>query len=271
MRIRFPFSRWPKAALPSSTPDGWRIFAIGDVHGCIDQLNRLLDGIEIDLRRHGARGHLVFLGDLVDRGPASAAIIDRVKGGLPGEKASFLMGNHEEVLLACYDGDLRKCGEWLQYGGLQTLESYGLSRTEIFERAADLPAAIREVIPREHVSFIRTFADQVALGDYLFVHAGIRPGVAFRDQSPKDLRWIRRGFLDNPTDHGAVVVHGHSIVKEIEVHRNRIAIDTGCYLTGKLTALVLEGTSKGQLVVSGRDAASYGADYGSLANASCNA
>jgi len=258
MRIRFPFKSRQKAAPASIAPDGWRIYAIGDVHGCIDQLNRLLDAIEIDLSRSSARAHLVFLGDLVDRGPASAAIVDRVKaGGLPGDKASFLMGNHEEVLLSCYDGDLQRCGDWLQYGGLQTLESYGLSRKEIFERAADLPAAIREAIPREHVSFIRTFSDKIELGDYLFVHAGIRPGVAFGDQSSKDLRWIRRGFLNSTTDHGAIVVHGHTIVDEVEVHRNRIAIDTGCYLTGRLTALVLEGASKGQLVVNGKGPVTY--------------
>lgn len=252
MRVSLPFRR-SKSAGASRVPDGWRIYAIGDIHGCLEELDRLLDAIDSDLNRRPARAHLIFLGDLVDRGPNSSGVIERLKsGGLPGERASFLMGNHEEVLLDCYGGDVRKCGDWLQYGGLQTLESYGLSRADIFERAADLPTAIREVIPQEHIGFIQSFQDHLQLGDYLFVHAGIRPGIPLEGQSPGDLRWIRRGFLHSSSDHGAVVVHGHSIVDEIDVRPNRIAVDTGCYLNGKLSALVLEGASKGRIVVEGK-------------------
>lgn len=246
MRLRFPFFK--QAAPTSCIPDGWRIYAIGDVHGCLDQLNRLLDAIKLDINRRASKAHLIFLGDLIDRGPDSAGVMRHLlSGSLPGDGQTFLAGNHEEVLLDCYDGKLERCGPWLQFGGLQTLESYGLSRAEIFERAGQLPDMLREVIPAEHVSFIRSFRDYLEIGDYLFVHAGIRPNVALDQQSARDLRWIRSDFLNSAVDHNRLVVHGHSIVPEIDVHHNRICVDTGCYRTGRLSALVLEGTSKGRL------------------------
>src|SRR5688572_16574090 len=125
MRLRFPFF---KQVTPTScVPDGWRVYAIGDVHGCLDELNRLLDGIAGDLNKHASKAHLIFLGDLIDRGPNSAGVLNRLlSSSLPGDRQSFLLGNHEEVLLDCYDGNLETCGHWLQFGGLQTLESYGL-------------------------------------------------------------------------------------------------------------------------------------------------
>jgi serine/threonine protein phosphatase 1 len=251
MRFRLPFFK--RAEPNSRAPDGWRIYVIGDVHGCLDQLNRMLGAIERDLDERPARGHLVFLGDLVDRGPDSAGVVERLlTGSLPGEKASFLMGNHEEVLLECYDGDLKRCGQWVQYGGLQTLESYGMSRADIINQASVMPEAIRAAIPAEHIAFIRGFEDQVQVGDYLFVHAGIRPDVPLDQQSLQDLRWIRDDFLGSGVSHGAVVVHGHTIVPDIEVRPNRIAVDTGCYRGGPLSALVLEGASKGKIVVRGK-------------------
>lgn len=248
MRFRLPFIK--QAAPVSRAPDGWRIYAVGDVHGCLDQLNRLLDAIAVDLRKRMAKAHLIFLGDLIDRGPSSAGVVSRLlQGPLPGDRQTFLMGNHEEVLLDCFDGDLESCGPWLQFGGLQTLESYGLCRAEIIDRAIALPDAMREVIPEDHISFIRSFSDYAQAGDYLFVHAGIRPHVALDQQSTRDLRWIREGFLESMVDHGRLVVHGHSIVPEIDVRHNRISVDTGCYRTGQLSAIVLEGTSKDKLVV----------------------
>lgn len=253
MAFHFPLFRRREPATTGRVEDGWRVYAIGDVHGCRDQLERLLEAIEADLAGCGARGHLIFLGDLVDRGPDSAGVIERVlNGGLPGERHDFLMGNHEEVLLECYDGNLQRCGQWLQYGGLQALESYGLSRAEILERPAELPALMAKTIPPAHIAFLRSFADQLQVGSYLFVHAGIRPGVALGEQAAKDLRWIRGEFLDSSASHGPMVVHGHSIVPDVDVRPNRIAVDTGCYRTGVLSALVLEGESKGKIVVRGK-------------------
>lgn len=250
MRFRLPFLKQNLAAPVNRVPDGWRIYAIGDVHGCLEQLNRLLNAIEMDLNKRGARGHLIFLGDLVDRGPDSAGVIDRLlHGSLPGERIDFLMGNHEEVLLECLDGNLVRIGQWFQYGGLQTLESYGLDRADMFDETRSLLVAMREAIPEGHISFVRSFINQVRVGDYLFVHAGIRPGVVLEEQSVQDLRWIRSEFLDSSASHGPVVVHGHTIVPDVDVRPNRIAVDMGCYRTGQLAALVLEGASKGKLVV----------------------
>ncbi len=254
MSFQFPFLRRRRPITIGRIEDGWRLYAIGDVHGCLRQLDRLLEAIDDDLSKSGARGHLVCLGDLVDRGPDSAGVIDRMLGGqLPGERHSFLMGNHEEVLLECYDGNVQRCGQWLQYGGLQTLESYGLSRAQMFERPFELPLLMKSAIPQDHISFMRSFVDQLQVGSYLFAHAGIRPGIALEDQAAKDLRWIRAGFLESSANHGCVVVHGHSIVPDLDVRTNRIAVDTGCYRGGMLTALVLQGVSKGKITVRGPD------------------
>lgn len=248
MVFRFPFLPRKKPPPIRSGPKGLRLYAIGDVHGCLTELERLLAAIELDLSRRPADAHLVFLGDLIDRGPASAGVIDRVTKKLPGAAATFLRGNHEEVMIACYEGDQDLCQKWLQYGGLQTLESYGLERAEIFAAVNSLPELIRKVVPGEHVEFLRKMQDYAIFGDFLFVHAGIRPGVPIDEQEQTDLRWIRRGFLDDDRDHGFMVVHGHTIVRDIEVHLNRIAVDTGCYETGTLTALVIEGSAYGKLV-----------------------
>ncbi|WP_310467752.1 metallophosphoesterase family protein [Sphingomonas sp.] len=224
-------------------PAGVRVYAVGDVHGCLVELERLLDQIEADAGAIDATVHVVFLGDLIDRGPDSAGVIRRLLDGpLPGHRRSFLMGNHEEAMLRAWDGDGETLRGWLAYGGLETLASYGLDRGDVFRLAGELPRAMREVIPPAHIDFMRGFEDQVRVGNYLFVHAGIRPGVALADQERADLRWIREEFLyDDESDHGVMVVHGHTIVAEPEVRSNRIGIDTGCYSSGRLTALVLEG------------------------------
>jgi len=247
MSFRFPFLK--QAAPVRRVPEGWRTYAIGDVHGCLEQLDRLLEAIDADLLGRTAKAHLVFLGDVIDRGPQSAGVVDRLlHGPLPGEQQTFLLGNHEEIMLDCIDGNVEALSLWLQFGGIQTLESYGLSSARIFDRLGSLSEAMREFIPADHIAFIRSFSDYLTLEDYLFVHAGIRPDIALDQQSPNDLRWIRSEFLDSVVDHGTVVVHGHSIVPEVEVRHNRIGVDTGCYRTGRLSALVLEGMSKGKLV-----------------------
>ena len=232
------------AKLRHAMPEGIRVYAVGDVHGCLEELNRLLDAIDDDLSRSDVQSHLIFLGDLVDRGPQSAEVIDRiVKGTLPTHHWDCLMGNHEEVMLDCYEGQREIYDRWLRYGGVQTLESYGLESADIFAPEFDLSAAMREAIPANHIQFLKSLKDYLRLGDYLFVHAGIRPDTPLDDQSPRDLRWIREGFLNDTSDHGFRVVHGHTIVPKVEIRRNRIAVDTGCYLTGQLSALVLESAT----------------------------
>ena len=245
-----------KAKPRHAMPEGTRVYAVGDVHGCLDALNRLLDAIDEDLTQSEVQSHLIFLGDLVDRGPHSAGVIDRiVKGALPAHRWDCLMGNHEEVMLDCYEGRRETFDLWLRYGGVQTLESYGLRTADILAPEFDVAAAMQAVIPAEHVQFLNSLKNYVQLGDYLFVHAGIRPGVPPAEQSSRDLRWIRTGFLDDTSEHGLMVVHGHTIVREVEFRKNRIAVDTGCYLSGQLSALVLESDSTRVLTARQRNSA----------------
>lgn len=242
------FQKRPRArgASGRSVPQGTRVYAVGDIHGCLAELEQLLARIEEDCAAYGGSVQLVFVGDLVDRGPDSAGVVRTLRSTtLPGQRSSFLMGNHEEAFVAAYDGDAETLGGWLSFGGLKTLESYGIGRGEVFRLGADLPGRMREAVPAEDIAFLRGMEDQVTIGDYLFVHAGIRPGTPLAQQDPYDLRWIRGEFLDDEdTDHGVTVVHGHTICDEPQVRSNRIGIDTGCYSTGRLTALVLEGATQ---------------------------
>jgi serine/threonine protein phosphatase 1 len=225
-------------------PAHTRIYAIGDVHGCRAELDRLLDLIRADNVAFTGKIRFVFLGDLVDRGPDSAGVVDRVMELSRGqERCNTLMGNHEEAMLASLDGTADPRG-WLSYGGTQTLESYGIARAEQFASGFDLARRMAEAIPLEQIAFLRGLPDHLVIGDYLFVHAGIRPGIPLELQKAADLRWIRSGFLESEVDHQCIVVHGHTITSEPEQRANRIGIDTGCYAGGPLTALVLEGATR---------------------------
>ena len=193
-----------------------------------------------------AKTLLVFLGDLIDRGPSSAQVIDRLRSyKADGVRTVFLLGNHEEVLLRILNGDASLIPSWLRFGGAECLKSYGADPLAIAAHDdAEAISALRAAIPQEHVEFLRSFVDTCRFGDYLFVHAGIRPGVSIDQQLQSDLRWIREPFLFDQTDHGCVVVHGHTISPEVEERPNRIGIDTGAYRTGILTALALEGRER---------------------------
>jgi serine/threonine protein phosphatase 1 len=210
-------------------------------------LLQLLSKIEEDHRsRPPAKAYLIFLGDLVDRGPDSKGVIDHLIKHPPGfAKTIFLKGNHEEFFLGALGGDLAMLQNWLVYGGAECAASYGVSQGSILNSSPpEILARLVQEIPPEHLRFLEDMADTFKFGDYLFVHAGIRPGVDLEAQVSKDLRWIREGFLEDRTDHGVIVVHGHTIVEDVEEHPNRIAIDTGAYRTGVLTALALEGTER---------------------------
>lgn len=224
-------------------PRGHRAYVVGDVHGRLDLLNDLLDKIEQDVsRRRRLRTSIVFLGDLIDRGPDSAGVVERLRVYRPPfAKPMFLMGNHEEVMLRVLAGDADLLRSWLRFGGTECAKSYGLDPKELkrMPPAAALQA-VRAAVPENHVDFLRSFGDTVSFGGYLFVHAGIRPGVRLPDQLQKDLRWIRDPFLEDESDHGWVVVHGHTITEQVEVRSNRIGVDTGAYRSGVLTAVALE-------------------------------
>jgi serine/threonine protein phosphatase 1 len=155
------------------------------------------------------------------------------------------LGNHEEVMLRILKGDAALIQKWRWFGGAECLKSYGVEASKLPKQAgARAVATIRAAIPKQHVEFLESFIDTCRFGDYLFVHAGIRPGVQLEEQTQSDLRWIREPFLFDETDHGFVVVHGHTISAEVDERANRIGIDTGAYRTGVLTALVIEGTER---------------------------
>lgn len=237
------FRRAISEPTPTKVPDGLRIYAIGDVHGRLDLLDQLLFRIEADERaRGGARTQLIFLGDLVDRGPASAGVVQRaLELKESGRAARFLMGNHEEVFLKALAGSLEALRFFVKMGGRSTILSYGFSEQE-YEALDydDLLVCLQERVPASHVEFLKSFENQIGIGDYLFVHAGIRPRVPLEEQSGGDLRWIRSEFLDYRGSHGPVVVHGHTITDEVDERENRIGIDTGAFASGRLTALGLE-------------------------------
>ncbi len=245
MVLKSLFARKP-VATPREVAAGERIYAIGDVHGRRDCLDDLLVRIGEDDRARGpSRTTLVLLGDLVDRGPESRGVIERLSQLAKLRPCVFLMGNHEEVFIDAWEGDEAAARLFHRIGGRETLLSYGVTVADYdaadFERMIVLLATH---VPAEHIAFLRSFRDTYRSGDYLFVHAGIRPGVPVDEQRPTDMRWIRDKFLDDPRDHGVVVVHGHSITAEVEERPNRIGVDTGAYASGKLTAVGLEGSER---------------------------
>ena len=224
---------------------GWRAYAVGDIHGRLDLLDQLLAEIHAQLARRPAhKVLLVFVGDLIDRGPSSAEVIERLRTyRRDGVKTMFLLGNHEEVLLRILGGEAELITKWRWFGGAECLKSYGVDPSQLTGRSEqEALEIVRNAIPKEHKEFLESFVDTCRFGDYLFVHAGIRPGVEVDQQRQTDLRWIREPFLLDDTDHGFVVVHGHTISPEVELMPNRIGIDTGAYRTGVLTALAIEGS-----------------------------
>lgn len=228
-------------------PRGRRAYAIGDIHGRADLLDQLLGEVERDIAgRPEAETFLVFLGDLIDRGPSSRDVVERLRC-LTSESFQpvFLLGNHEEVLLRLLSGEQGLLASWLRFGGAECAASYGLDPRQLVhlpeEQAIE---AVRKAVPDSHVEFLESFIDTFRFGDYLFVHAGIRPGVELTSQSQRDLRWIRAAFLDSDANHGFMVVHGHTIDDGVVERPNRIGIDTGAYATGVLTAIGLEADQR---------------------------
>lgn len=239
------FSRRSPAP-PSGAPDR-RAYVVGDVHGRLDLLTSLLDKIHADIaERPKCDVLLVFVGDLIDRGPSSAQVVELLRTyDYPGVRPIFLLGNHEEVLLRILEGDASLIRNWLTFGGAECLQSYGGNPEQLTGLPdADAIAAIRAAVPPAHVEFLGEFVDTCRFGDYLFVHAGIRPGISVEEQSQSDLRWIREPFLFDDSNHGLVVVHGHTIRPEVEEKANRIGIDTGAFATGVLTAVAIEGVDR---------------------------
>jgi len=230
---------------PAAVPQDVRVYAIGDVHGRADLLALMHAKIEADsLNAPRLRKHVIYLGDYVDRGPASREVVEMLLSGPPaGFSATHLLGNHEWMLLR-FLSDAAQGPEWLALGGLATLLSYGVGFVGPGRMEAKLLAAqqhFRQRLPSTHRRFLDGLPRYVTVGDYMFVHAGVRPGIPLERQNHADLIWIRGEFLESTAFHGKIIVHGHSYGTEPEILPNRIGIDTGAYATGRLTCLVLEG------------------------------
>ena len=234
-----------------AVPVGTTVYAIGDVHGRLD----LLHDLEDQIRRHAGaddadRRVLIYVGDYIDRGFDSRGVVDHILDGPPaGFEQVCLKGNHEDFLLRFLD-DAQSGPVWLANGGRETLMSYGVAipqGTRIYDELGATQHKLELALPAAHLKFFTQLALSHVEGGYLFVHAGVRPGVPIADQSQDDLIWIREEFLADDADHGYLVVHGHTPTQDPELRANRIGIDTGAFATGRLTCLVLSGEAQGFL------------------------
>ncbi|MFL9839841.1 metallophosphoesterase [Sphingomonas sp. ST-64] len=230
-----------------SIPPGQRVYAVGDIHGRLDLLDDLLERIERDdATRAPLDTTLIFLGDLIDRGPDSAQVIERLRqlsAAVPAIR--FLLGNHEEVFLKAMADEKGALPFFIRIGGKPTALSYGITEAEYL--ACDYPALLnllRTRVPPEHLDFLSRFEDVIVIGDYAFVHAGIDPAIPLDQQSTGSLRWIREEFLGHRGTLEKIIVHGHTVTETIEQRAHRIGIDTGAYASGRLTAIGLEGDSR---------------------------
>ena len=235
------------AAAAPGVPAGTRVYAVGDVHGCADLLRELHDAILKDAERSApARRVAVYLGDYVDRGPDPRGVLDiLIETPLPGFEAVHLIGNHEDFLIH-FLRDPTIGPLWMINGGEATCRSYGADSDAPADggRFEQLRHALKAAMPEAHLAFLGTLRPSHTEGDYLFVHAGVRPGVALDDQVEADLLWIREPFLGSGEDFGKVVVHGHTPTREPVLRANRIGVDTGACYGGALTALVLDGEDR---------------------------
>ena len=237
------FPRVGHHRLKARIPVGERVYAIGDIHGEADLLRRLLGQVERDSRaRDPARVTLILLGDIIDRGAHSVGLL-RALHGLSSPSFRLLKGNHEALLVASWHGDEDALDLWLRVGGRSTLIGSGIDPETV--DTADLGMvvdAMRSAIDPALVDWVDALPTAWSMGDYFFAHAGIRPGVALDRQGDHDLMWVRGAFLSSRSDHGKVVVHGHSIEPGIpRLGGNRIGLDTGAHEHRRLTALGLEG------------------------------
>lgn len=244
----------------SSVPLNCVVWAVGDIHGRADLADRLIQVIRVDLARSGVeRRVVVFLGDYVDRGPGSKAVLDQVVNLMEDLtlEVRCLQGNHDERMLAFLD-DPALGPAWCDYGGRETLASYGVNppamRTDR-EGWAETSASFADALPATHRALLAGLQVSASIGDYFFCHAGARPGVPLADQSVDDLLWIREPFLSHPAQFEQIVVHGHTPTEAVVSDDRRIGLDTGAYATNVLSAVRLEGSQRVVLQASGRGSA----------------
>jgi serine/threonine protein phosphatase 1 len=236
--------RSTKATAKPRLPDGVRIYAISDIHGCAHLLEQMLRVIDADVAHSRPRHAIeVYLGDYVDRGPDSRATLDLLIRRSRRGNTVFLKGNHEAFLDVVFR-DPTRMTNWFQVGGMQTLISYGLSPSlhPDDEEQRELVREFAATLPPQHLDFLQRLRLTFTCGDFFFVHAGVRPGIALSEQQEDDLLWIREKFLRSQKNFGKYVVHGHTPVRSAEVLSNRANIDTGAYATGNLTLLSIQGS-----------------------------
>ncbi len=241
------FSAGPRTPANPAVPDGLRVYAVGDVHGRFDLLTEVSEKIRADLAGDPpGKSVEIYLGDYVDRGPEARSVIAWLRSETcVCDKRICLKGNHEDIFLQFIVEP--GIGEyWRDLGGFETLYSYGIKPPVARTGEAVLASheQLIKVLPDEDLRFLRSLPFHASFGDYLFVHAGLRPGVALDKQAEEDLIWIREPFLTSGHDFGQIVVHGHTPADAPEIRSNRINIDTGAFLTGALTCLVLEGRER---------------------------
>lgn len=223
---------------PSETA---RIYTIGDIHGRLDLLDRAIDAIKRDVKERGPAALTVTLGDYVDRGPSSNGVLERLAANPFPTPYVALKGNHETFMEA-FLADPTFGPQWRDFGGVETLHSYGVpvGRLTMGRNYNEAARALREALPASHTDFMQTFKTSHSHGRYFLCHAGVRPGVPLDRQDERDLLWIRGEFLDSDMDFGKIVIHGHTPVERPEVKANRINIDTGAFATGQLTCVALD-------------------------------
>lgn len=233
----------------SSVPEGVRVYAVGDIHGCANLLAPMLSQIEIDIALHPvSRPIVVFLGDYIDRGPSSRTVLDLLSNDF-GVERIFLKGNHEAFLLRFLDNS-EILDDWRQCGGLETLISFGIKppiNPSPYERVR-LANSLSSALTTAHRQFLQSLKPTFVCGDFVFVHAGLRPLIPIEQQDEDDLLWIRDDFLLWDREFEKIVVHGHTPVREPDIRFNRINIDTGAFATGRLTCLTIEGAEIATLI-----------------------
>jgi serine/threonine protein phosphatase 1 len=236
--------RWSAKVGYPPAPEGRTIYAVGDIHGRLDLLEKVQRLIDEDKRKPtSGRPAEVYLGDYIDRGPDSAGVVSNLIRRARRAETVFLRGNHEQILLNFIEGE--SClEEWAAFGGVPTLLSYGMDPDLLSGEVQEdeVRAALISRMPSEHQKFYATTARYCDAEPYLFVHAGIKPSVKLKDQSLTDLLTIRAAFLDSGRDFGRIVVHGHTPVAEPDMRHNRINIDTGAFATHQLTCLKVDET-----------------------------
>lgn len=230
-------------SVAASTPADTRIYAVGDIHGRADLLSEIIARIDDDIRRRPiAHTVEVYLGDYIDRGPDASTVLDLLAFRLVANRAVCLRGNHEAVMEGFLQ-DPAILPHWLQLGGLQTLASYGIELHDGTEAPAAVHRRFVDAFPREHELVMQCLRHQFSCGDFLFVHAGIRPDIPIEHQDINDLIWIRDEFLDSTRKHERFVIHGHTPVPHPDIRTNRINIDTCAWRTGTLTCIAIEGST----------------------------